>query len=180
MKPREAGECEIQRCYRWVQSFSYCILSCMCVCLCKCAFISGEQNWGCLELTDRQCAVHWCRSANWIKSLLLHCSGSTSPHFGPLGWHFLLEHLLDINFSFQLNYSSIASFRGPSPQLPVTLPALVFTLGHALWIVLESLQVNLSAPCPLARVQMACWGISCGRWAGNSLISGQQRSWTKT
>lgn len=48
---------------------------------------------------------------------------------------------------------------------PLTLPALVFTLGHALLIVPESLQVNLSALCPLAHGQMQrrfLW-LLCGR-----------------
>ncbi len=94
--------------------------------------MSEEQYRGCLELTGPQCAVHQCRSTNWIKSLLLHCSGSTSPHFGPLGWHFLLEHLLDINFYFQLNYSTIRSFSGPPPAAsPYTAGISVYTWSRS-------------------------------------------------
>lgn len=57
--------------------------------------------------TARLHAAHRCRSANWIKSLLSGCRGSTSPHLCPLGWHFLLEHLLDINFLFYLFIPSL-------------------------------------------------------------------------
>lgn len=89
-------------------------------------------------------------------------------------------HLAD---TFSLNTCLTSTFLSsliiqPSPhslglllQPPLTLPALVFTLGHAPLIVPESFQVNLFALCPLAQVQMACRSISCGCCVGNSLIS---------
>lgn len=89
--------------------------------------------------------------------------------------------------TFSLNTCLTSTFLSsliiqPSPhsvsyflQPPLTLPALVFTLGHTLLIVPESLQVNLFALCPLAHGLTAYWGISCGCCEGNSLISQQQR-----
>lgn len=68
-------------------------------------------------------AAHRCRSANWIKSLLSGCRGSTSPHLCPLGWHFLLEHLLDINFLFYLFILALLwPVTGciPNPSLPLS------------------------------------------------------------